>query len=154
MRAADIMTENPLTVRPESSVMEAVRLMLQRKFSGLPVVYDKGAVVGIVTEGDLLRRAETRTQKRRPRWIEFFVGPGRLATEYAQACGHKIDEVMTQPVQTIAEDAPLDQIVSIMERHQIKRLPVVRDQADRNCQPRQSAACAGECSPRDQTDVG
>lgn len=127
MKAADIMTGSPITVKSDSTVMEAVRLMLQRKFSGLPVVDDAGKVVGIVTEGDLLRRAETGTQRRRPRWIEFFVGPGRLATEYAHACGHRIDEVMTQPVLTITEDRPLDEIVNIMERHQIKRLPVVRD---------------------------
>ena len=75
MRAADIMTANPITVRPDSSVMEAVRVMLQRRFSGLPVVDGSGVVVGIVTEGDLLRRGETGTQRRRPRWIEFFVGP-------------------------------------------------------------------------------
>jgi CBS domain-containing protein len=127
MKAADVMTANPVTVKPDSSVMEAVRIMLQKRFSGLPVVDDTGAVIGIVTEGDLLRRAETGTQRRRPRWIEFFVGPGRLATEYAQACGHKVDEVMSQPVLTVTEDRPLDEIVNMMERHGIKRLPVVRD---------------------------
>jgi CBS domain-containing protein len=127
VKAIDIMTAAPITVTPQSSVMEAVRLMLQNRFSGLPVVDRDGAVVGIVTEGDLLRRAETGTQRRRPRWIEFLVGPGRLAADYAQACGHKIDEVMTRTVQTITENTRLDAIVNIMERHQIKRLPVVRD---------------------------
>jgi CBS domain-containing protein len=127
MKAADVMTANPVTVQPDSQVMEAVRVMLQRRFSGLPVVDSTGAVVGIVTEGDLLRRAETGTQRKRPRWIEFFVGPGRLALEYAHACGRKIDEVMSQPVLTVTEDRPLDEIVNIMERHRIKRLPVVRD---------------------------
>lgn len=127
MKAADVMTANPITVNPESSVMEAVRIMLQRRFSGLPVVNDRGAVVGIVTEGDLLRRGETGTQRRHPRWIEFLIGPGRLATEYVHACGKKIDEVMSQPVQTVTEDTPLDEIVNIMERHRIKRLPVLRE---------------------------
>jgi len=127
MKAADIMTANPITIAPGDSVMEAVRLMLQRKFSGLPVIDSKGAVVGIVTEGDLLRRTETGTQRRRPRWIEFFVGPGRLASEYAHASGRKVEEVMTRPVQTITEETPLDEVVNIMERHQIKRLPVLRD---------------------------
>jgi CBS domain-containing protein len=127
MKAIDVMTPEPVTVRPDSSVMEAVRIMLQRRFSGLPVVDTTGAVVGIVTEGDLLRRAETGTQRKRPRWIQFFLGPGFMATEYAQACGRKVDEVMTQPVQTVSEDAPLDEIVNIMERHRIKRVPVVRD---------------------------
>jgi CBS domain-containing protein len=107
--------------------MEAVRVMLQRRFSGLPVVDDKGALVGIVTEGDLLRRAEIGTQRKRSRWTQFFLGPGFLATEYTQASGRKIDEVMSQSVQTVTEDTPLDEIVNIMERHRIKRLPVIRD---------------------------
>ncbi len=127
MKAADIMTPNPVTVQPESSIMEAIRLMLQRKFSGLPVTDAKGALVGIVTEGDFLRRAETGTQRKRPRWIEFLVGPGRLASEYAHASGHKVHEVMTRSVQTITEDTSLEQVVKMMERHQVKRLPVVRD---------------------------
>ena len=126
MKASDIMTSKPVSIRPDSSVMEAIRLMLQRRFSGIPVTDAAGTVVGIVTEGDLLRRAETGTQRRRPRWIEFLIGPGRLASEYAQACGHKVHEVMTTPVQTIPEDTPLDQIVKMMEQHRIKRLPVVK----------------------------
>jgi CBS domain-containing protein len=127
MKAIDVMTPEPVTVRPDSSVMEAVRIMLQRRFSGLPVVDAAGAVIGIVTEGDLLRRAETGTQRKRPRWIQFFLGPGFMATEYAQACGRKVHEVMSQPVQTVSENAPLDEIVNIMERHRIKRVAVVRD---------------------------
>ena len=127
MKAVDVMTPDPVTVRPDSPVMEAVRLMLQRRFSGMPVVDETGTVVGIVTEGDLLRRAETGTQRRRSRWIEFLIGPGRLATEYMHACGRKVDEVMTQPVQTVTENTPLDEIVQVMERHRIKRVPVVRD---------------------------
>src|SRR5215471_9800370 len=124
MRAADVMTPDPTCISPDASITDAIRLMLERKFSGLPVVDGSGAVVGIVTEGDLLRRTETGTQRRRPRWIEFFIGPGRLAEEYVQASGHKVGEVMTQPVQTISEGTPVDEIVGIMEKHQIKRLPV------------------------------
>jgi CBS domain-containing protein len=127
MKAADIMTPNPVTVRPQSSITEAIRLMLQRRFSGLPVTDDNGVLVGIVTEGDFLRRVETGTQRKRPRWIEFLIGPGQLASEYAHASGHKVHEVMTRTVQTITEDTPLDQVVKIMERHQVKRLPVLRD---------------------------
>ena len=93
---------------------------------GIPVVDDKGALIGIVTEGDLLRRVEIGTQRIRPRWIEFFIGHGRLAAEFTHACGRKVHEVMNSNVYTVPEDAPLDQIVQLMERHQIKRLPVVR----------------------------
>jgi CBS domain-containing protein len=127
MRAADVMTPKPVTVSPDASIMEAIRLMLERKFSGLPVIDTNGSLVGIVTEGDLLRRSETGTQRKRAGWIEFLMGQGRLASEYVHASGRKVREVMSSDVQTVTEDAPLDEIVQLMERHRIKRLPVVRD---------------------------
>jgi CBS domain-containing protein len=127
MRAVDVMTVDPVSISPDESIVEAIRLMLQRKFSGLPVVDGNGALVGIVTEGDLLRRTETGTQRKRPRWIEFLIGSGRLANEYVHASGRKVHDVMTYDVHTVTEDTPLDDIVQQMERHQIKRLPVVRD---------------------------
>jgi CBS domain-containing protein len=126
MKAADVMTPTVVTVHRDASVMEVVRLMLQHKFSGIPVVDDKGALIGMVTEGDLLRRVEISTRRVRPRWIELFIGHGRLAAEFTHACGRKVHEVMNSNVYTVPEDAPLDQIVQLMERHQIKRLPVVR----------------------------
>jgi CBS domain-containing protein len=126
MRAVDVMTVDPVSISPEDSIIEAIRLMLQRKFSGLPVVDCTGALVGIVTEGDLLRRTETGTQRKRPRWIEFLIGSGRLANEYVQASGRKVHDVMTYDVHTVTEDTPLDDSVQHMERYQIKRLPVVR----------------------------
>jgi CBS domain-containing protein len=126
MRAVDVMTLEPVFISPDASIVEAVRVMLQRRFSGLPVVDKSGALVGIVTEGDLLRRTETGTQRKRPRWIEFLIGPGRLATEYVHASGRKVQEVMSPNVHTVTEDAALDEIVELMERHRIKRLPVVR----------------------------
>jgi predicted transcriptional regulator len=101
--------------------------MLRRRISGLPVVDDTGALVGILTEGDLLRRAELGTQKRRPRWIEFLIGSGRLANEYVHACGRRVHEVMTSPVHTVTEDTPLTDVVKIMETKQVKRLPVIRN---------------------------
>src|SRR5262245_56495115 len=125
MRAADIMTLPPVSVASDASILEAIRIMLQRKFSGLPVVDQNGSLVGIVTEGDLLRRTETGTQRKRPRWIEFLIGSGRLATEYVHASGRKVREVMTRDVHTVTQDTPLDEIVQLMERHRIKRLPVV-----------------------------
>jgi CBS domain-containing protein len=127
MRAADIMTPDPVCISPDASISEAIGVMLERKFSGLPVADAGGSLVGIVTEGDLLRRTETATQRKRPRWIEFLLGPGRLASEYVQTAGRKVSDVMTSEVRTVAEDAPLDAIVHLMERYQIKRVLVVRD---------------------------
>jgi CBS domain-containing protein len=127
MNAGDVMSQGTVTVDPDDSVMHAVQIMLKRRISGLPVVDNAGALVGILTEGDLLRRAELGTQKRRPRWIEFLLGPGRLANEYVSACGRKVSEVMTTPVHTATEDTPLTEVVKIMESKQVKRLPVMRE---------------------------
>src|SRR6516225_3912843 len=81
MKAGDVMTRNVISIAPDASVLKALRLMLQHKISGLPVVDRSGSVVGIVAEGDFLRRAETGTERKRPRWLEFLVGPGRLASD-------------------------------------------------------------------------
>src|SRR5262249_18475060 len=91
-----------------------------------PVVDDKGSLVGIVTEGDFLRRAETGTERKRPRWLEFFTRPGRLADEYVQSHGRKVSEVMTPDPVTVAEDTSMEEIVRLMEGRRIKRLPVLR----------------------------
>jgi CBS-domain-containing membrane protein len=126
MKAADVMTREVRTIGPDATILEAGRLMLQHKVSGLPVVDAAGNMIGIVTEGDFLRRTETGTERRRPRWLEFIIGPGKLATEYTHASGRKVKEIMTEAVHTVSEDASLEQVVHLMERHRIKRLPVVR----------------------------
>jgi CBS domain-containing protein len=127
MKAKDVMTRNVISIAPDAAVFEALRLMLQHKISGLPVVDRAGGVVGIVTEGDFLRRAETGTERKRPRWLELIVGPGRLAEDYVRSHARRVDEVMTCNVETVAEDAQLGDIVALMERHRIKRVPVVRE---------------------------
>ncbi len=126
MKAGDIMTPRVVSISPDAGVLEAVRLMLQNHISGLPVVDASGALVGVVTEGDFLRRAETGTARKRPRWLEFLVGPSRLAEEYVESHGRKVGEVMTREPITITEDAPLEEVVHLMEHKRIKRLPVMR----------------------------
>src|SRR5262249_1731659 len=116
-----------ITVEPDATILQAVRIMLQRRVSGLPVVDKDGGLVGIVTEGDFLRRAETGTTRRRPRWLEFLIGPGKLAAEYTQSHGRKVEDVMTSDPVSVTPDATLDDVVKLMEKRQIKRLPVVRD---------------------------
>jgi CBS domain-containing protein len=127
MKAHDVMTWGVISVQSNASVMRAAQLMLQNEISGLPVVDDKGSLVGIVTEGDFLRRREIGTQRQRPRWLEFLVGPGRLANEYVHACGRKVDEIMTPDPYTVSVDTSVNEIVRLMEKHRIKRLPVVED---------------------------
>jgi CBS domain-containing protein len=121
------MSRQIVSIGPEAPVLDAVQLMLQHRISGLPVIDASGNLQGVVTEGDFLRRAETGTQRKRARWIEFLMGPGRLASEYVRASGGKVGEVMTPEVHTVTEDAPLEDAVHLMERHRVKRLPVMRD---------------------------
>lgn len=126
MKAQDVMTEYVISIGPNDTIARAIRLMLQEHVSGLPVIDSFGRLVGIVTEGDFLRRAETTTQRRRPRWLEFFVGPGKLADEYVHTHGRKISEVMTTDPATVTEQTPLEEVVALMEKRRIKRVPVVR----------------------------
>ena len=127
MKAMDVMTRDVVSISPDASIMEAVRTMLQHKISGLPVIDPSGRLSGIVTEGDFLRRTETGTQRKRSRWVELLLGPGRLADDYSRSSGRKVSDVMSFDVCTATEDAPLEQVVNLMERHRIKRIPIVRD---------------------------
>jgi CBS domain-containing protein len=127
MLAKDVMTSPVLSISPDATILQAVRTMLQRRISGLPVIDKDDRLVGMLTEGDLLRRVETGTERRRPRWLEFLLGPGRLADEYTRTHGRKVKDVMTGDPLTVTEDAALDEVVKLMEKRQIKRVPVVRD---------------------------
>jgi CBS domain-containing protein len=126
MKVRDIMSPRVISVAPDAGILEAVRLMLQNHISGLPVIDASGALVGVVTEGDFLRRSETGTERKRSRWLEFLLGPSRLADEYVQTHSRAVKDVMTPEAVTIDEDAGLDEAVEIMESRRIKRLPVVR----------------------------
>lgn len=126
MNASDVMTRDDIvTVRRGSSIADAIRLMLDNRVSGLPVLDDEGKVIGILTEGDLLRRSETGTERHRPRWLEFLMGPGRIAEEYVRTHGRKVEEIMTRDLATATADTPLDDVVQMMERRRIKRVPVL-----------------------------
>jgi len=126
MKVSDVMTRRVISVEPDATILQAARLMLQHRISGLPVVDGAGKLVGILSEGDFLRRQETHTERRRSRWLEFLMGPGRLASEYTHSHGSKVAEVMTTEVKTVNEDTSLDEIVRLMESNHIKRIPVMR----------------------------
>src|SRR5438874_3776361 len=102
MNVADVMTRKVISVTPETTIAEAAQLLLRHRISGLPVVGPDGAVLGIVTEGDLLRRVETGTQRRHARWLEFLIAPGRLAQEYTDANARKVGDIMTSSVVSVA----------------------------------------------------
>jgi CBS domain-containing protein len=125
MIAADVMTRNVISVPPDATVADAVELMLGRGISGLLVVDTSGMLAGIVTEGDLLRRDELGTQRRRSWWLRLLASPGRQAADFTRAHGRKVADVMTHDVLSVAADAPLTDIVALMEEHRVKRVPVL-----------------------------
>ncbi len=127
MRAHQIMTRNVVTVSPETTIVDAANTMLRQHISGLPVTDGDGKLVGIVSQGDFLRRAEIGTERKRSRWLGLLFGAGREASDFIREQGRKVGDVMTPNPSTVTEDATLEDIVAIMEKNDIKRLPVVRD---------------------------
>jgi CBS domain-containing protein len=126
MRAHQIMTQQVITVGADTPIVEAADTMLRHHISGLPVVDAAGKLIGIISEGDFIRRAEIGTQRKRGRWLTCLVGTSRIAADFVHAHGRKVSEIMTPDPITVTEDTPLDQIVQIMESNNVKRLPVMR----------------------------
>src|SRR5687767_12974003 len=124
MRAHQIMTHHVVSVTPETSIVDAANMMLRQNISGMPVVDSTGKIVGIVSESDFLRRAEIGTQRKRSRWLQFIVGPGKAAEDFVHEQGRKVAEVMTPEPLTATEDTPLDALVQQMEEGNVKRLPI------------------------------
>jgi CBS domain-containing protein len=127
MRTSEVMTRSVITIAPNATIQDAIRLMLGQRISGLPVVAADGRLVGILTEGDLLRRTETGTASHYPGWLNFLRGPARSAEDFVRSHGRYVEEVMTREVRCVTEDTPLDEVVEAMEKRHLKRLPVVQD---------------------------
>ena len=127
MRAHQIMTRSVITIAPDASILEAAKTMLQHHVSGLPVVDAAGRLVGIVSEGDFIRRGEIGTQRKRGRWLTFLLGAGATAADYVHEHGRKVSDVMTSDPVSVTEDATLEEIVNAMETNGVKRLPVMKD---------------------------
>jgi predicted transcriptional regulator len=108
-------------------VQEAARVLIDQRISGLPVVDDNGKLVGIVSEGDLLHRSESGTERRRSWWFRALLGDGALAAEYVKAHGRRVEDVMTRTVVTASPNTPLHEIATLMERNAIKRVPIVEN---------------------------
>lgn len=127
MKVRDIMSTKVVTVSPSTSVRDIAGLMVERHVSGLPVLNDNGTLVGMVSEGDLLRRPEIGTQKHRRRWVSFFSGVDEQAREFTKSHALRAGDVMTEQVIHVSEETPLGEVVGLMEKHNIKRLPVLSD---------------------------
>lgn len=127
MRARDVMTSPVITVTPDASVPEIAELLLTRKVSGVPVVNGSGRVIGIVSEGDLLRRVETGTERARDRWLEMLLDRTAKAADFLKSHGRRAQDVMTRQVISAAPDTDLGDIADLMERNRIKRVPILED---------------------------
>lgn len=125
MKAADVMVSNVITVGVNASIGEVAAILLDNNISGAPVVGDKGELVGIVSEGDLIRRPETGTSKRHSWWLELLSNERTLAAEYVKSHSRKVADVMTSDVITAKPDTPLGEIAAMLERNRIKRVPIV-----------------------------
>jgi CBS domain-containing protein len=127
MRAIDVMTKDIVTGAPEMTVQDAARLMINRRISCIPIIDPDRRLLGIVTEGDLLRRAETNTERQRPRWSEWFSPNSRLAAEYIKTHARRVADVVSGDVVSVTELATLGEIADLMETRHIKRVPVLHD---------------------------
>src|SRR6202048_4891545 len=115
MRAHQIMTRQVITIAADALIVEAANNMLQHHVSGLPVVDEAGTLVGIISQGDFIRRAEIGTQRKRGRWLKFLVGPGRAASDFVHERGRKGGEIMIPEPYTATEADTLDVLVELME---------------------------------------
>ena len=127
MKAKDVMTTEVVYADPESSVRAIARTLLKRRISGVPVADHDGRVIGIVSEGDLMRRPESETARPRSWWLELMETPEDRASQYLKSHGLTARDVMTREPITVTEDTPLEEIAMLLEQKAIKRVPVLRD---------------------------
>lgn len=127
MHAADVMTTNVITVSPATGVKEIAGLLLKHRISAMPVVNSKKQVLGIVSEGDLMRRAENQTDQQHSWWLDTVFAGHEKAADYIKTHGLTANDVMTREVATVQEDATLGEIAELLESRRIKRVPVTRD---------------------------
>ncbi len=125
MYAADVMTHDVVTVRFDATIQEIAEILLAKGISGVPVVDEAGTLVGIVSEGDLIHRVENDTERRRSWWLQLFADRERLAQEFIKSHARKAGDVMTRRVLTVKRDTSLAEVSALLEKHRIKRVPVV-----------------------------
>ena len=127
MKAADVMVTNVISVTPDVLVQDVAYILLSNRISAVPIVDDDGELLGIVSEGDLMRRAETGTGRHRPWWLAMLTGRDIRALDYAKEHSRRITDVMTSKVVTATPDTPLRDIATLLEKNGIKRVPIVKD---------------------------
>ena len=127
MHAIDVMTSEVISVDENATVPAVARLLAERGISAVPVVDKDNQVIGMVSEGDLLHRAETGTERRRAWWLDMMASTNRLAGDYIKSHSVQVKDVMTRNVLSVTETTPVADIALLLETNRIKRVPVVRD---------------------------
>jgi CBS domain-containing protein len=127
VKASDIMTSQIVTIGPTASVRDVAALLLSSHISAVPVVDEKGGLLGIVSESDLMRRVETATERRSTWWLELFSSNEALAAEFVKMHARKVSDVMTPNVVTADPETPISEIASILEKNRIKRVPIIEN---------------------------
>lgn len=126
MNVSEIMTLNAISVQPRTTVIDAARIMLANHVSGLPVLDESGVLVGVVTEGDLLRRAEIGTEGEQAGWLKVLLQPAAVAADYVATHSRHVSGVMTHNPIFVTPDTSLAEAVHMMLRKHVKRLPVLQ----------------------------
>lgn len=125
MNAADVMVTNVITARSDASVQEIAQTLLANRISAVPVVNEAGDMVGIISEGDLIHRVEVGTERHPSWWLEFMAGKQVLAQEFIKSHARRAADLMTRDVITVNADTPLSELASLLDKHRIKRVPVM-----------------------------
>jgi CBS domain-containing protein len=127
MKARDVMVPHVITIHPDLDVKAVANTLVANGISAVPVVAIDGSIVGIVSEGDLMRRVVSGAERKRSRWLEIFSSPEQLMAEFAKSHGRKAADVMTRQVISVDPDTSLQEIAHLLEKHGIKRVPVIEN---------------------------
>lgn len=125
MNASDVMVPDVIVVRADATVNDVAKILLANRISAVPVVDQQGSLVGIISEGDLVRRPEIGTERTRSWWLDALSTNRGLAEEFVRSHSRKVKDVMTRDVVTARPDTSLDQIATMLEKHRVKRVPIV-----------------------------
>jgi CBS domain-containing protein len=127
MKASDVMVSQVITVGPDTTVHEIANILLSNRISAVPVVDDLGALIGIVSEGDLIHRVEAGSERHHSWWLRLMGDRGALAHDFLKSHAVKAADVMTKGVITASPDLPLGELASLLEKCRIKRVPIVEN---------------------------
>jgi len=127
MRAQDIMTPHVITVDPDLDVRAVAGILIKNSISAVPVVGANGKLLGIVSEGDLVRRIETGTEHQRSWWLELFTSNQARAIDFVKSHARKAKDVMTRDIVSAGPDTPVQEIANLLERYGIKRVPIIKN---------------------------